>query len=118
MHYLPNSIPTEALEALTPAFDRSYVHRADEWLQRCRDDLAQLWRHKGYWALSEVVETRAGRMLHLVASAGHYEPALVDEMEDWARMQGCRRILSTVRPGFARKRSDYRVKTVTLEKEL
>lgn len=118
MHYLPNSIPAEALDALTPAFDRSYVHRAEEWLQRCRNDQAQLWRHEGYWAVSEVLDTRAGRVMHLVASAGHYEPLLVDEIEAWARARGCTRVLSTVRPGLSRRRPDYRVKTVTLEKEL
>lgn len=118
MHYLPSDIPAEAHGALSPAFDRSYVHSTEEWLQRCRDDLAQLWRHNGYWGITEVLETRAGRVFHMVASAGDYEDALVEEMEAWARAQGCSRVLSTVRPGFARKRTDYRVKTMTLEKEL
>lgn len=118
MHYLPSGIPAEALDALAPAFDRSYVHSTEEWLQRCRSDLAQLWRLEGYWAITEVLETRVGRVLHMVASAGEYEDALVEEMEAWARAHGCARVLSTVRPGFARKRSDYRVKTMTLEKEL
>lgn len=118
MFYRPEAIPEEAVQALQPAFDRSYVHQASDWVQRCRDGLAQLWRHGGYWSITEVLETRAGRVLHLLASAGEYAPELVDEMEQWAKDQGCTRVLATVRPGFARRQPDYRVKTMTLEKEL
>lgn len=118
MHYTPSTIPPEAEVVLAPAFDRSYVHQAADWIERCAQGDAQLWRSGDYWAITEVLEGKDGRICHQVASAGVYDDALIDEIEQWARSVGCRRTLATVRPGFARRRPGYTTKTVTLEKEL
>lgn len=118
MHYLPHTIPDEAVVALQPAFDRSYVHQVEHWIERCRQDAAQLWREGDYWAITEVLSGKDGLILHEVASAGSYVDSLIDEIEDFGRRVGCRKVLATVRPGLARRRPGYRTKTVTLEKEL
>lgn len=118
MHYLPSTIPDEAIEALRPAFDRSYVHQVDHWIERCKAGTAQLWRHGDYWAITEVLDGKDGRICHEFASAGVYADALIDEIEAWARSVGCKRVLCTVRPGLTRKRLGYRTKAITLEKEL
>lgn len=114
---LVRAIP-QAVPALDCAFDRSDVHDTATWLQKCRDDLAQLWNDGDLWALTEVVETKAGRAIHIVAMAGTYRQSLVDEIEAWGRSVGCRRSYFTGRKGWLRKVPDYRLKTVTLEKEI
>lgn len=118
MHYLPDTIPDEAEQALSAAFDRSYVHQAEHWIERCRQDTAQLWRHKDFWALTEIIDGKDGLICHEFASAGEYEDCLIDEIEAWARELGCKRVLATVRPGLTRRRQGYKTKTVTQEKEL
>lgn len=118
MLYTPKAIPAEAVQALSPAFDRSYVHQASDWIVRCQRGLAQVWRHNNYWAITEVIEGKDGRICHQVASAGEYEDALIDEIEQWAKRIGCRRTLATVRPGMTRRRTGYKTKTITQEKEL
>ena len=118
MHYTPATIPDEARAALLPAFDYADDQDVDEWLQRCRRDHAQLWRHGDYWLISEVRQTKRGLAVHLVFSAGGYEPALVDEVNAWAKSIGCVRSYFSGRPGCARRRPDYRLRTVTMDKEL
>lgn len=118
MHFTPDTIPGEALEAIRPAFDYSDDQDPVEWIQRCRDDLAQLWKHSGYWLISEVRDTKKGRAVHLLFSAGVYEPCLVDEVNAWAKSIGCTRSYFSGRPGCARRRPDYRIRCVTAEKEL
>jgi len=118
MHYLPHTIPAEAADALEPAFRRTHTDTAQMWLERCRGDLAQLWMHDGYWAISEVIEGKACRVLHLVASAGKYNNELVDEMEAWGRSVGCRQVVAEVRRGMTRRRPGYRIKAVSVEKDL
>lgn len=121
MFYLPSDIPAireEAEDALRPAFDHSDVAHVEPWVQRCADDLAQLWRLNDYWVISEIQETLRGRAVHLVFSAGVYEPALVDEINAWAKSKGCTHSFFSGRPGCQRKRPDYRVKYITMQKEL
>lgn len=88
------------------------------WLERCRADLAQLWEHHGYWAISEVIDGKTCRVLHLVASAGKYNDELVDEMEAWGRAIGCKQVVAEVRRGMTRRRPGYRIKAVSVEKDL
>ena len=118
MHYLPSTIPDEALAAISPAFEYSDDQSPEDWIQRCREDLAQLWRRNDYWLISEVRDTKHGRAVHLVFSAGVYEHELVDEVNTWARSVGCVRSYFTGRPGCLRKRADYKLRTVTMDKEL
>lgn len=113
-----SAIRKEAEDALRPAFDHSDVDHVEPWVQRCIDDQAQLWRKGDYWVITEVQQTKHGLVVHLVFSAGIYEPDLVTEIEDWARSIGCVRSFFSGRPGCQRRRPDYRVKYVTMEKEL
>ncbi|MGX5662239.1 hypothetical protein [Diaphorobacter nitroreducens] len=118
MHYLPNTIPDEAADALRPAFDHSDDQCVEDWIQRCKDDLAQLWRLRDYWIISELRQTRHGLAVHLTFSAGVYEPELVDEVNAWAKSLGCVRSYFSGRPGCARRRPDYRLRYITMDKEL
>jgi len=123
MFYRPNEIPRKAAEdALRPAFARSLVHSVGDWMQRCANDTAQLWRHGDLWAITEVQETHDGRALSVVAMAGDYSHELAVEIEAWARAHGCKRAFWTGRKGWARKMlahdKQFRVVTVTMEKEL
>ena len=61
MFYLPQEIPAirqAAEDALRPAFDHSDVAYVSDWVQRCIDDKAQLWRLNSYWVISEVQDTK------------------------------------------------------------
>lgn len=118
MHYTPTTIPAEAVDALWPAFERSDVLDASQWVQRCREDVAQLWREGDCWAITEVQDTRKGRAAHIVALAGTYTNTLLHEIEDWAREVGCSRIFYTGRRGWLRAQPDYKLRCVTAEKEL
>lgn len=118
MHYTPKTIPDEALEALRPAFDRTLSLSAEDWVNRCRDDLAQLWFKDGLWAVTEIRDTKIGRVLHGIALAGVFNHDLIDEIEGWARDNGCCKSVITGRPGFCKTLRGYRPNTVTLEKGL
>lgn len=121
MVYLPQEIPAirqAAEDALRPAFDHSDVAHVSDWVQRCIDDKAQLWRLRSYWLISEVQDTKKGRAVHLVFSSGVYEPELVDAVNAWAKEIGCTHSFFSGRPGCQRKRQDYRLKYITMEKEL
>lgn len=118
MHYTPKTIPDEAAAALAPAFVRSYSHDVKEWMERCKEDTAQLWRHNNLWAVTEVRDTPYGRLLVGVALAGDYNDQLIPEIERWAKSIGCVKALLTGRKGFAKWLPDYKTKTVTLEKDL
>ena len=118
MHYLPSTIPAEAAAALAPAFVHSDVANVEDWIERCKADLAQLWRHNDYWLISEVQQTKNGLAVHLAYSAGVYEPCLVDEVNEWAKSIGCVRSYFSGRPGCQRRRKDYRLRYITMEKGL
>ena len=122
MHFSPDSIPAEAVEALRPAFARSWLMQdtPEHWVERCRQDTAQLWRSDdgAYWAITEILDTKKGRVLHEVASAGSYRKSLFDEGEAWAKSIGCVKAVTTGRPGWKKHLTDYRVVTMTFEKEL
>lgn len=118
MLYRPDQIPYEAAEALRPAFDRSDMAEVEDWMEFCRKDQAQLWRLNDYWVMTQVMDTKKGRAIHLAYSAGVYEPRLVDEIEKWARSVGCKSAYFSGRPGTQRRRPDYRLRYVTMDKEL
>lgn len=125
MFYRPKEISAirkEAEDALRPAFARSFVHSVGDWIQRCEDDTAQLWRRDSLWAVTEVQNTNDGRAIVVVAMAGEYSSELATEIENWAKSHGCKRAFLTGRRGWARKLPSYdkrfRVATVTMEKEL
>lgn len=122
MIYQPEQIQhiaSDAMAALVPAFDRSQVLDVGEWIERCADDLAQLWRNGDLWAISEVQNTHMGRVLHIVACAGVWDDgALLEEIEDWGRSMECNQSYLTGRRGWARKLPGYSVATITLKKGL
>ncbi len=118
MHYTPKTIPDEATEALRPAFAHSDVCEVEDWIELCKQDKAQLWRLRDYWLISEIQSTKHGLVVHLAYSAGVYEPDLVSEVEQWAKSLGCVRSFFSGRPGCARRRPDYKIRYITMEKEL
>ena len=121
MFYLPQEIPAirhAAEDALRPAFDHSDVANVCDWVQRCIDDKAQLWRMRAYWVISEVQDTKNGLAVHLVFSAGGYGPERVDAINNWAKAKGCNKSFFSGRPGCQRKRPDYRLKYITMEKDI
>ncbi len=120
MHYTPTTIPDEAMEALRPAFDRSYTEYVETWIDRCRSGDAHLWRLNDYWAIARLITAHKNgeRIYHQVASAGAFEPELVDEMKAWAKAHGCVKLVAEVRPGMVRRTSGYVIKSVTAEMEI
>ncbi|WP_343735342.1 hypothetical protein [Acidovorax sp.] len=118
MHYLPQTIPDEAADALRPAFDRSYTDYVETWLEACRRDEAQLWRRNQYWAITRVISAlKTGEMIcHQVASAGEFDGELLNEIEAWAKSKGCVKMVADVRPGLTRRVDGYAIKAVTVEK--
>lgn len=112
------AIADAAVSGLSPAFDRSYVQTASDWLERCKQDLAQLWHDGDLWAVTEVQQGKDGRVLHIVAMAGDYSADMVTHIEQWGRAMGCVRVMFTGRVGWAKRRPDYKPKTITFEKEL
>lgn len=118
MHYLPHTVPDIAEIALSRAADMSDAADAHEWVRRCRKDTAQLWREGDFWIVTEIVTTRRGIALHFIAAAGDFKQSLVDEAEEWARRLGCRKAFFTGRKGWERKLPQYKVRTVTMEREI
>lgn len=108
----------QARLALDLAAAVSLVETADGWLDACERGDAQLWHAPGLWAVTRVVAGKAGWVAQIVAMAGVYDGELVDQMEAWARSTGCTRIYFAGRPGWLKRRPDYRLRQVTLEKEL
>lgn len=118
--FAPALIPDAAAVILAPAFKRGLGYSVTQWLQRCRDDLAQLWTGGGYWLISEVQDHAGGRVLHLVASAGTYNLALIREVEAWGRANGCTKVIFSGRPGW-RKRAEndgFKLASIMMTKEL
>lgn len=116
MHYTPETIPPEVAAALAPAFDRFGLHDSQEWVDRCRADLAQLWRVGECWAITEAFTSRIGMVCHIVALAGQYTNEIVTEIEQWAASKGCKKVLFTGRKGWARRMPDYTQTSITMEK--
>ncbi len=118
MHFHPSTIPDEAEAGLAPAFARSDTDEPGMWVERCRQDMAQLWRAGECWAVTEVRNTKTCLAAHIVAIAGSEPDVLVNEIEAWARRNGCRKIYYSGRMGWLRRRRDYKLRCVTAEKEL
>jgi hypothetical protein len=118
MHYTPSTIPPEAAAALAPAFDRYGVQSASEWVQRCRDDLAQLWRVGSVWAVTEVCKQKEGPGVHIVAMAGDFTHEIMHEIETWAKAIGCKKAYFSGRKGWMRRLPDYELASITCVKEL
>lgn len=109
----------EAVEALQCAFDRSYVLDASEWLKRCADDLAQLWRNGTLWMITEVQSTKTGRAMNIVACAGDWDGGeLLKDVEAFAKDVWCDYVFFTGRKGWAKRLDGYSVETVTMKKEI
>ena len=105
-------------DALMPAFELSHDSTAAEWIQRCRDDLAQLWQHGNFHAVTEVRKLHSGIALNIVALAGEFDQKLMDEMEEWGKSVGCKSSYFSGRKGWVKRLPDYKQITVTLHKEL
>lgn len=107
-----------ALQALKPAFDRSRTEFVEVWIARCRDDLAQLWHDEGAWAVTEVLETKTGRTLRIVAWSGRWSADLLESIETWARSVGCVQSVYEGRKGWLRRVPEYKLNTVSAVREL
>lgn len=104
--------------ALAPAFALSETETVEDYRKMCEQDLAQAWAHKNLHAITTVHETKTGRAIKIVAMAGEYDGDLVDEIERFGRNVGCNKIIFSGRKGWLKKRPDYKLKTVTMEKGL
>ena len=119
MVFQPSQIDiATATAGLSPAFSRSEVHHASEWVAKCVSDQAQLWKHGDLWAVTEVRLTKTGRIVNIVAIAGEFDDALIGEIEQWAVSVGCNKAFFTGRKGWLRRMRDYRITTITMVKEL
>ena len=118
MHYMPSTVPDEAVEALRPAFAHSYSGTPEEWIQRCRDDLAQLWRVGRSWAITQIMDVQGIRIIHCKALAGEFNEAIKSEMEAFGRKHGCKKAIYEGRIGWMRKNRDYKTLAAMMEKEL
>lgn len=115
---LPRDVTPEHADKVRSAFDLSAVHQADDWISRCASDTAQLWNADDFWGITEVVQAKTGRALHIVAVAGLYAPALFESMEAWGKAIGCKTVYFTGRKGWAKRMASYTLKTITMEKRL
>lgn len=125
MLYHPNDIPDEAVEALRPAYEHSTKLQGtpEYWVQRCRDDTAQLWRSKDgkYWAVTEIfLDSSYGKLFHAIASSGELCEELLNEGEAWAAEQGCKALMTGGRRGWEKifAQRGYKTIAITLLKEL
>lgn len=116
MHFTPSTIPDEAVKGIAPGFDKFGLHDASEWVQRCKDNLAQLWNIGECWAVTEVFPSKAGLICHIVALAGGQWRPVVDEIEEWAKSVGCTRVHFTGREGWAKVLPDYETVAVVRQK--
>lgn len=106
-----------ALQGISPAFANS-GHEPEEWLLRCAQDTAQLWSNGDFWLLTEVRKCKGGIGLHIVGAAGTLDESLINEAEEWAKSIGCIKSFYTGRRGWLRRMPEYKLVTVTAEKEL
>jgi hypothetical protein len=104
--------------ALAPAFALSETETVEAYRKMCEQDLAQVWRRDNLHAITTVHATKTGRAIKIVAMAGEYDGDLVDEIECFGRKVGCNKIIFSGRKGWLKKRPDYKLKTVTMEKGL
>lgn len=118
MHFTPETIPAEAAAAIAPAFDRYGLYDPLEWVQRCRDGLATLWRLGECWAITEVFDGKPGRMCHIAAMAGDFVQDLMREIEEWAASKGCVEVFFTGRKGWAKRLPDYEQTAIVMKKVL
>lgn len=118
MHYTPSTIPPEAVAAIAPAFDRYGMHESSEWVQRCRDDLAQLWRVGQCWAITEAYDCKQGKVCHIAALAGEFTHEIMQSIEAWAASIGCTKVLFTGRKGWAKRLPDYTQTAIVMAKEI
>lgn len=119
MLFHPDQIPDEAVDALRPAYEHGtkLLGTPELWVQRCRDDTAQLWVNeaKTYWAVTEVYEDSAyGKLFHAIASAGEYDQSLIEEGERWARDIGCKAAMTGGRRGWEKLFQPMGYKTISI----
>ena len=112
------SVADEAAKSLAPAFALSETETPEAWIERCRSDLAQLWRSGDFWAVTEVRNAKRGMVLHIVACAGVYCDQLLSEIEAWGKSKGVQRVYFTGRKGWSRRLSGFDLVTVTMAKEI
>ena len=116
MHFTPATIPSEAAAQIAPAFDRFGLHDAEEWVARCREGTAHLWRCGDSWATTEVIDLPKLRICHITALAGVWDQEIMQEIEAWAKSHGCQRVFFTGRKGWAKKLPDYSPIATVFEK--
>ncbi|MFN4121263.1 hypothetical protein [Acidovorax sp.] len=118
MHYTPQNIPAEAVDALRPAAAYSYTETAEKWVDLCRKGRAMLWRNSDCWAVTVVAVTKVGKVIAIEALGGAECDVLIDEINVWATEQGCVESIFAGRIGWARRRKDYEPIRVFARKKL
>lgn len=107
MHYTPQTIPDEAVDALRPADAYSYTETAEKWVELCKKGVAMLWRNGDCWAVTAIAPTKYGKVIAIEALAGPESDNLIDEINAWATADGCVESIFGGRMGWMRKRKDY-----------
>jgi hypothetical protein len=105
-------------QALKPAFDLSETETVEDYERLCKNDFAQAWVKGNFRAITIVQATKTGSAIKIVAVTGEYDSSLIDEIESFGQKIGCNKICFTGRKGWLRKRPDFRLRTMTFEKEL
>lgn len=130
-----NLIPADKIESVLPLIENhlsSVVERsrgqltAREIIEAFRSGKYQLWL---IWdgqplaiGATEVIAVASGMklcLIHFWAGENSLDWLhLIDDLEAWAKHQGCRRMKGYMRKGWAKRLADYRMTHVLLEKDL
>lgn len=114
----------QAKRELDRAFEHAPYDTADQHLPALLRDQEQLWHiHGKAWAITRVVEGKAGRAIECVALAGAglrgWRDEFMEQVEAWGKRQGCVRARIAGRIGWLRAApKSYTPTHVTFEKEI
>lgn len=70
--------------------------------------------------ITQLLKIKSGKQCFIWQLGGEWDhaPALLNEVTEWARAEGCSSIEGNMRPGFEKRLNDWRKVTVTLRKDL
>ena len=76
--------------------------------------------YRGAVVLGAEVQPEGRKLFRVVLVGGDAQawPGLLSEIEDMARVEGCARVVTTCRKGWAKRLKDYRLTRIELVKEL
>lgn len=99
-------------------------HTVDDVVEGVKNGEMQLWHRPGALVVTELLPFPRQKIVNVFLAAGTMEgvEALADEIEGWAKAEGCTKARLTGRKGWARSflaRTGWRdTELVTLERDL